>query len=55
MDGPKPRALTYTEMMNGGRHQMDPKAYQRELEFARRTEALEQAVEQLEQSLNLAI
>ena len=52
MDTPKPRALTYTEMMNGGRQQLDPEAHQRELDVTRRTEALEEAVLQLEQSLD---
>ena len=51
MDTPKPRALTYTEMMNGGRQQMDLEAHQQELDVARRTEVLEEAVEHLEQSL----
>ena len=51
MDTPKPRALTYTEMMNAGRQQLDPEAHQRELDVARRTEALEEVVEHLEQSL----
>ena len=52
MDTPKPRALTYTEMMNGGKQQLDPEAVQRELDLARRTEALEDAVTHLEQSLD---
>jgi len=49
---PKPRALTYTEMMNGGKQQLDPEAHQRELDIARRTEALEEAVAHLDQSLD---
>ena len=52
MDTPKPRALTYTEMMNGGKQQLDPEAHQRELDIARRTEALEEAVAHLDQSLD---
>jgi len=52
MDTPKPRALTYTEMMNGGKQQVDPEVYRQELDFVRRTETLEEAVEHLEQSLH---
>lgn len=52
MDTPKPRALTYTEMMNGGKQQVDPETHQRELDLARRTEALEEVVANLEQSLD---
>ena len=52
MDTPKPRALTYTEMMNGGEQQLNPEAHRRELDLTRRTEAFEEAVEHLEQSLN---
>ena len=51
MDIPKARALTYTEMMNGGKQQLDSEAHQREVDIARRTEALEEAVAQLEESL----
>ena len=51
MDTQKPRALTYTEMMNGGRQQLDPEAHQRELDLVRRAEALEVVVEHLEGSL----
>lgn len=50
MDTPKPRALTYTEMMNGGRQQVDPKVYRQELDFVRRTETLEEAVAHLGKS-----
>ena len=39
-------------MMNGGRQQLDPEAHQRALDVARRTEALEEAVAHLEQSLD---
>ena len=35
MKTPRPRALTYTEMMNGGRQQLDPEAHQRELDVAK--------------------
>ena len=52
MDTQKPRALTYTEMMNGGRQQLDSEAHQRELDLVRRTEALEEAVAHLEESLD---
>ena len=51
MDTPKPRALTYTEMMNEGRQQLDPEAQQRGLDLVRRAEALEEVAEHLEQSL----
>ena len=36
----KPRALTYFEMMNGGRAQMDEQAHERELELKRREATL---------------
>ena len=39
-------------MMNGGKQQLDPEAHQRELDLASRTEALEEAVAHLEQSLD---
>lgn len=45
-----PRALTYTEMMNGGRTRMDDQAHARELELKRREATLEQQVAHLEQS-----
>ena len=48
----KPRALTYTEMMNGGKQQLDPEAHQRELDLTRRTEALEETGAYLAQSLD---
>lgn len=47
----KPRALTYTEMMNGGRQQMDEAEHNREMDLQRRTEELEVKVEHLEKSL----
>ena len=51
-EGPrKPRALTYTEMMNGGRQQMDEAEHNREVELQRRTEELETKVEHLGKSL----
>ena len=48
----KPRALTYTEMMNGGRQQMDEAEHAREQEIQQRVEDLEKDVDQLEQALN---
>jgi len=39
-------------MMNGGKQQLDPEAHQRELDLARRTEALEEAGAYLAQSLD---
>ncbi|QNG27127.1 hypothetical protein [Synechococcus sp. HK01-R] len=50
----KPRALTYSEMMNGGRAQMDEQTHERELELQRREATLEQQVNHLEQSLKIA-
>ena len=47
----KPRALTYTEMMNGGRQQMDEAEHAREEELQKRVEDLEKNVDHLEQSL----
>ena len=46
----KPRALTYTEMMNGGRQQMDEAEHAREQELLQRVEDLEKDVDQLEQA-----
>ena len=46
-----PRALTYTEMMNGGRQQMDEAEHAREQELQQRVDALEKDVDQLEQAL----
>ena len=48
----KPRALTYTEMMNGGRQQMDEAEHAREQEIQQRVDDLEKDVDQLEQALN---
>lgn len=47
----KPRALTYTEMMNGGRQQMDEAEHAREQELQQRGEELQKDVDQLEKSL----
>ena len=48
----KPRALTYTEMMNGGRQQMDEVEHAREQEMQKRVEDMEKDVDQLEQALS---
>ena len=47
----RPRALTYTEMMNGGRQHLDLAEHIREQELQRRVGHLERDVEQLEQAL----
>ena len=47
----KPRALTYTEMMNGGHQQMDEVEHAREQELQQRGEELRKGVDQLEQAL----
>ena len=47
----KPRALTYTEMMKGGRLQMDEAEHAREQELQQRVDALQKDVDQLEQAL----
>ena len=47
----KPRALTYTEMMNGGRQQMDEAEHAREQELQQRVEDLQRDVDRLEQAL----
>ena len=47
----KPRALTYTEMMNGGRQQMDEAEHSREQELQQRVDALQMDVDRLEKSL----
>ena len=49
----KPRALTYSEMMNGGRSQIDEKTHRRELEMHRREIILERQVNYLEESLKI--
>ena len=47
----KPRALTYTEMMNGGRQQMDEAEHVCEQQLQQRVEDLENDVDWLEKSL----
>ena len=47
----KPRALTYTEMMNGGRQQMDEAEHVREQQLQQRVDALQKDVDRLEKSL----
>ena len=47
----KPRSLTYTEMMNGGRQQMDEAEHVREQELQQRVNALQENVDRLEKSL----
>ena len=47
----KPRPLTYTEMMNGGRQQMDEAEHVREQELQQRVNALQENVDRLEKSL----
>ena len=47
----KPRALTYTEMMNGGRQQMDEAEHAREQELQHRVNDLQKDVDWLEKSL----
>ena len=47
----KPRALTYSEMMNGGRQQMDEADHVREQQLQQRVEDLENDVDWLEKSL----
>lgn len=45
----QPRALTYTEMMNGGQQRMDHRSHQQELELQRRKDVMERSIEHLEQ------
>ena len=47
----KPRALTYTEMMNGGRQQIDEVEHAREQALQQRVDDLEKGVAHLEQAL----
>ena len=47
----KPRALTFTEMINVGRQQMDEAEHAREQELQQRVDALQKDVDQLEQAL----
>ena len=49
----KPRALTYTEMMNGGRQQMDEAEHAREQQLQERVEDMQKDVDQLEQALGV--
>ena len=49
----KPRALTYTEMMNGGSQRMDEAEHAREQELQQRVDDLEKDVAHLEQALYL--
>ena len=51
MDQKQNRALTFTEMMNGGRQQMDEAEHAREQELQQRVDALQKDVDQLEQAL----
>ena len=44
----RPRVLTYTEMMNSGRKQLNWESYSRELELYERLEELERRVQHLE-------
>ena len=50
MAEPMKLTLTYTEMMNGGRQQMDKAEHAREQELQQRVEDLQKDVDQLEQS-----
>ena len=50
-DSGKPRALSYTEMINGGRQRLDQEAFDRELELRNRADELERQVEFLEKAL----
>ena len=47
----KPRALTYTQMLTGGRQQIDDAEHACEQELQQRVEDLERDVAQLEQAL----
>ena len=49
----KPRALTYTEMMNGGRQQMDEAEHAREQQLQQQVEDLQKDVDQLERALGV--
>ena len=50
-DPGKPRALSYTEMMNGGRQRLNDEAHRRELDLRARVDELERKVEHLEKAL----
>ena len=47
----KPSALTYTQMMNGGRQKIDDADHAREQELQQLVQDLEREVAQLEQAL----
>ena len=47
----KPRALTYTEMMNGGRQHLDDAEHIREQELEKKVVDLERHVDHLERAL----
>ena len=47
----KPRALTYTEMMNGGRQQLGQEEHIREQELKQKLNELQRDVDHLEQAL----
>ena len=47
----KPRALTYTEMMNGGRQQLGQEEHIREQELKQKLNELQCDVDHLEQAL----
>ena len=47
----KPRALTYTEMMNGGRQHLDEAEHIREQELEKKVVDLERHVDHLERAL----
>ena len=51
----KPRALIYTEMMNGCRQQVDMAEHAWEKELHQRNEELQRDVDQLEKSLEGSI
>ncbi len=44
----RPRSLSYTEMMNEGRQKLDVDDVERQYDFERRVEVLEQKVQYLE-------
>ena len=51
-DSNKPRALTYTEMMNGGRQQLDEADYALEKALQQRLDDLDRDVEHLRKILD---
>ena len=52
IDPKKPRALTYTEMMNGGRQQIDGAEQNKKVDVEQRREDLELKVEHSKKSLH---